>query len=333
VARTCAFCTSSINDSDAFCQSCGRAAGSSGGYGYGTMTETAAPSVATVASATPPSWAAQAPQVPMTANGSSAAEAPGGANDTYMGLRLKYDPQPEPSWDPIGSTRYLAQIALRAALYWAVGAFVDFVLFIFTAIVAGGSHSLSAIEGTGGFFTIVIFLFNLVLFICFWFLKVPIQLSEWKLTVDGKAAAAPTVFSHIGWVLYGRQTPIDSLRVQQFRLPGTGSRDYLELQSGIFYGYIACFPYGHDLYVGWTFWVRISPFRYLCMFVARIWQSLFNRGSDLYVSLRYDSARAMRETMHSATREGVDVAAGHLEAQGQGIVGTAIPVTEHAVTR
>jgi hypothetical protein len=41
----------------------------------------------------------------------------------------------------------------------------------------------------------------------------------------------------------------------------------------------------------------------------------------------------MRETMHSATREGVDVAVGRMEAQGQGIIGTAIPVAEHAVAQ
>lgn len=45
------------------------------------------------------------------------------------------------------------------------------------------------------------------------------------------------------------------------------------------------------------------------------------------------AARAMRETMHSATREGVDVAVGRMEAQGQGIIGTAIPVAEHAAAQ
>jgi hypothetical protein len=69
------------------------------------------------------------------------------------------------------------------------------------------------------------------------------------------------------------------------------------------------------------------------MLIGRIWQSLFNHGSDLYTSLRYDSARAMRETMHSATREGVDVAVGRMEAQGQEIIGTAIPAAEHAVAQ
>ena len=93
---------------------------------------------------------------------------------------------------------------------------------------------------------------------------------------------------------------------------------------------VACFGYGQDLYVGWTFWITLSPFRYVCMIIARIWQSLFNRGSDLYTSFRYDSARAMRETMHSAAREGVDVAIGQLAGQGHGIVGSLIGVAESA---
>jgi hypothetical protein len=244
-----------------------------------------------------------------------------------------YNPQPEASWDPIGSPRYLGQVALRAALYWAVWTFVYALCGILLLLFVHSSPSLSTLAGSSGFLGIVLVLFSLGLAVCFWFLKVPIQLSEWKLTVDGKAAAAPVVFSHIAWVLYGRQTPVDSMRVQQFRLPGTGSREYLELRMGMFYGYVACFPYGQDLYVGWTFWVRIAPIRYLWMFVTRIWQSLLNRGSDLYISLRYDSARALREVIHSATREGVDVAVGNLEAQGAGIVGTAIPVEEHMVTQ
>ena len=121
-------------------------------------------------------------------------------------------------------------------------------------------------------------------------------------------------------------------RTQRFKLPRSAPRDYLELNSGIFYGYVACFGYGQDLYIGWTYWSKLSPIRYVFIFFARLWQSLFNRGSDLYVSLRFDSARALRKTMHRATRQGVDVAVGRLEAQGQGIIGSAIPVTEHAGT-
>ena len=71
--------------------------------------------------------------------------------------------------------------------------------------------------------------------------------------------------------------------------------------------------------MGWTFWLRISPLRWFLMLLARLWQTLMRRGTDLYVSLRYDYARAMREAMHSVAREGVDVAVGEAHPQGQDI--------------
>jgi hypothetical protein len=117
--------------------------------------------------------------------------------------------------------------------------------------------------------------------------------------------------------------------VQRFRLPNTPPREYLELHSGIFYGYIACFAYGEDLYVGWTFWIRISPVQYVGMFLGRIFRSMFNKSNDLYVSLRYDSARALRETIHNASREGVDFAIAGIDTAEPMIVGTAIPVVDN----
>jgi hypothetical protein len=311
-------------------------------------------------SATPtgaaPSWPTASgtgglPSALPTRGVSSPAAAPDGVNDAYMGRRLMYNVPPEHTFDPLGSNRFLDQVRLRAQLYvlsWGLGFSAFLVLFLVTNIgsiassINSSANSLnqfgeaaapasSPINGFGYFLIVIMALFSLVLAICFWFLKVPIQLSEWKITVDGKGMAAPTVFGHIAAVLYERRAPIAPMRAQRFKLP-SAPRDYLELNSGIFYGYVACFAYGRDLYIGWTYWSRLSPIRYVFMFLARLWQSLFNRGSDLYVSLRYDSARALRETIHSATREGVDVAVGRLEAQGQGIIGSAIPVTEHTGT-
>lgn len=355
--QTCTHCQTSINDDDAFCQGCGRPTASANGSDV--MPEDPEPAVAAVPTGGLPSWAIPAgtgglPSALPTRSGPSAAVAPGGANDVYMGRRLTYSVSPEPTFDPLGNSRFLGHVGQRLALYALVGglgATVLFFLFIVTNIgdivsymsnsgggvdqfgdVVATTGPSSPVNGFGDFIVVVFFLFGLALTLCFWFLKIPIQLSEWKLTVEGKAAAEPTVFGHIAAVLYERRTPIAPIRAQRFRLPQTGYRDYLELHSHIFYGYVACFAYGQDLYIGWTFWSRLSPFRYVCMFIARIFQSLFGRGTDLYVSLRYDSARALRETIHSATREGVDVAVGRLEAVGQGIIGSAIPVTEHTVT-
>jgi hypothetical protein len=240
-------------------------------------------------------------------------------------MRLQYQATPEPTFDPIGNVRFLFQLWVRSLLYSVVYLFGAFVGLIICGLIA-----VVALPVGLTLFVIAAVVVWLVLAICFWFLKIPIQLSEWKISLDNKAAAVPMVFDHIAWVLRGRAVPLDSLQVRRLNLPGEGVRDYLELRRGIFTGYVACFAYGQDLYVGWTFWITLSPFRYFIMIVTRIWHSLFNRGSDLYTSFRYDSARAMRETMHSAAREGVDVAIGELAGQGRGVVGSVISVAESA---
>jgi hypothetical protein len=273
--------------------------------------------MATVADVPGTAWPGSRPSMPSSSlpqAGPAVGQA--GPNTTYMGLRLQYQPVPEASFDPIGNVRFLFQMFVRYVLYvlvYLLGAFAGAILCGIIAL-AIGFHAGAFLYGLAAV------LIGLTLTACFWFLKIPIQLSEWKISVDNKGAAAPAVFDHVTWVLRGRAVPLDSLQVRRLNLPGEGVRDYLELRRGIFTGYVACFPYGADLYVGWTFWITLSPFRYVCMIVVRIWHSLTGKGSDLYTTLRYDSARAMREVMHSATREGVDVAVGSIAGQGHGIV-------------
>jgi hypothetical protein len=301
-----------------FCQRCGARAGA-GLPSYSQSSPTVAQAVPAVAMV--PGWGGDTATVLPTGSmpDSRAANAAVGSaelNSSYLGRRLMYDVNPEPSFDPLGSPRYLTQMALRYFLYvW---------VFAFAAIIM-----LPLLLG-GPLYPIALFIVGIVLICCYWFLKVPIKLSEWKFSVDGKGEAAPMVLDHIAWVLRQRGTPLNSVTLVRLHPPADTAKDYLELRSTIFYGYIACFPYGTDLYLGWTFWVRVSPFWYLCMTVARLWQSLVNKGNDLYTSLRFDTARALRETMHSATREGTDVAVGRLQAQGRGIIGTEIQIKESA---
>jgi hypothetical protein len=332
VALTCTNCGSQITAGRSFCQACGYQAAAPASASPASLASPVFP--ADLPPWSPPSggWASAA-DGPSSGAWAGAAAGPAGPNAVYLGKRLGYATPPETPMDPLGNGRFMAQLGMRAAIYYLSYYFAGFLSFLFVLIILLLTKSQTAAAVLFGFFSIVSVIVGLAAFCCFWFLKIPIQLSEWKIMIDGQGAAAPVVFNHIASVIYRRGTPIGPLRVQRFRLPNAAPRDYLELNSDLFYGYVACFGYGRDLYVGWTFWVRISPFRYLCMFIARLYHALFNRGNDLYVSLRYDAARAMREILHSATREGVDVAVGRLEAQGQGIVGTAIPVQDHVVTQ
>jgi hypothetical protein len=301
MALTCTYCRTSIDPRDMFCPNCGRDASGS--------------------------WPASEPPTGSAAR-INAAAGQATPNATYLGMGLLYNQRPEGTFDPLLNARYLVQFAVRAAI-WAIFYLISYVVFsvLFLLIDPGGLlaafdpglASLMGVHLNGGGVLLMLLAcaVDLALLLTFWLLKIPFQLSEWKFSVDGKGAAAPIVFGHISQVLRDRHIPLDSLQVRKLNLPGaSGTRDYLELRSGLFYGYVGCFPYGQDLYVGWTFWVRISPLEYAWMSIKRTWESITNKGSDLYTSLRYDSARALRQSMHSAVREGIDVAAGQLAAVG-----------------
>ncbi len=238
-----------------------------------------------------------------------------GQDVSYRGLRLAYDKVPEDPFDPIGNPRLLRQFGRHALLYLLVYSSAA-VLFGIVLLIAG--------TGIGYRAAITLWWIGAAsvgfLFLClFWLIPVPAQLSEWKFLVDGQASIAPVAFDHIAWALERRETPLDEVKIRRLKLAGGESRDYLEVRRGLFSGLVSCFAYGQDLYLGWTFWLRISPLRCALMMLARLWQTLQRRGNDLYVSLRYDYARAMREAVHSATREGVEVATGQERPQGQGI--------------
>jgi hypothetical protein len=240
--------------------------------------------------------------------------------------RMGYERTPEPSFDPLVNRSLLTQFLLHWLVY--------LLTYLAGGVVAGiGALLLGAIGlgfGTASkLWVIGAVIVGGVMLCMYWFVPVPALLSEWKILVDTQAAAAPTTFDHIAWAVGQHQTPLDGLQVRRLKLAGGEGRDYLELRRGLFTGFISCFAYGQDLYVGWTFWLQISPFRWVLMALARLWQTLARRGSDLYVTLRFDSAKAMREAMHSVAREGVDVAIGQLRAQGQGTMAlTQVAVTE-----
>jgi hypothetical protein len=310
----CRSCGLPLAAGDIFCGNCGQATA------VPAKAATAAPPArsAAVPPRTPAtgrtnfSWPSS-PSTPVPAEAAVGQQTP---NALYLGLRLVYDKSPEPSFDPIRNGNLLRQFALHWLLYlvvYSVGGLLAGIVLLILAVIGIGLSAAITLWLVGAA------IIALLLGCLYWLIPVPAQLSEWKFLVDGKAQVAPVTFDHIAWALQQRQTPLDMVQVRRLKLAGGEGRDYLELRRGLFSGLICCFAYGADLYVGWTFWLRISPLRWFLMLIARLWQTLMRRGTDLYVSLRYDYARAMREAMHSVAREGVDVAVGAAHPQGQNI--------------
>ena len=300
---TCVNCGFLLAAGDTYCGNCGQSASAV---------------AATATNGWLNSWGA-----PERAAPEAAAVGLGTPNAQYLGLRLVYEKEPEGSFDPLGNRRLLVQFVrhwFQYVVLYFLGAFVTVIALLFLHVLGLSADGAVTLGEVGAALTAI------VLGCLYWLLPVPALLSEWKFSVDDKGAAAPVSFEHIAWALRRRETPLDLMQVRHLNLAGGQGRDYLELRRGLFTGFISCFAYGQDLYVGWTFYLRLSPLRYLLMALARIWQTLKRQGTDLYVTLRFDYARAMREAMHSAAREGVDVAAGQLRAQGQGTIGGAVKV-------
>jgi hypothetical protein len=308
---TCEHCGMAAGADDRFCANCGQVPSPDPGA---TAAFTQVPVQASG------SWPGRLAGSAIPADPAVTGRAP---NDYYRGRRLSYDPVPEGSFDPVFSPQLLRQFCLRGLLYllvYSVAGAASAILLLIVAVLGLGFGAAISLWLIGAAAT------GLLLLVLFLLIPVHTQLSEWKFFVDGQARAAPVAFDHIAWALRQRQTPLDAVQVRRLRLAGRQSRDYLELRRDLFTGLISCFDYGQDLFVGWTFWLRLSFGRWLLMLAARLLRSLTHRGDDLYASLRYDYARAMREAVHSVARQGAAAAAG--ETRPQGHVASSLPVVD-----
>jgi hypothetical protein len=199
--------------------------------------------------------------------------------------------------DPLGS-RFGAAAARQAGVFAALAALATLIVI---ALEQGGSIS------HGSTLVLLIWIGTTIAYLL---IRIPVSLSEWKMLIDDRGPQAQAVFGHVAHVLQRRQVPVDSIRVRALSQPGHPRHDYLAVRHGILTGYVTCFPYGTDLYIGWTLWWRFSPLHYAVMRAGRRWQTLTIRGSELHLLYRYDVAKAMRAALHAAVGEAVDAANG-----------------------
>lgn len=319
----CAHCGLALAEGDEFCGNCGQPARPSD-TAVIQAAPAARPAPTPARSAAPPTTAGRESAAPMPVVAASPAsldsELQSGAADPeiadvgpYLPLAASQlriaDVVGEPTFDPLRNKRLLGQMARRFVLLLFVAFGIE-VVFLFVGLILSfiGGFALATLAG------IVSVLVAIALFLCFWLLPVPAMLAYGSKLISDRAPLARRVMECIAQALDQHATPRDSFQVRPLSLPGEGRRDYLELRRGIFAGYISSFPHGHDLYMGWTFWIYMSPWRLLLMRIGRTIQNFRGRGNDLYQTLRYESVRATVGAIQICTREGLEVALG--EADG-----------------
>jgi hypothetical protein len=241
----------------------------------------------------------------------------------YLGEPMLYtkDIRSPESLDPLENAGYLRRLLLHAilvALVWGLGSIATFAL---GAIVFFGFNFISLVTGI-----LLTAAWWIIMACVFWLRKLQRQVAGWNFLIGDKAELAPLTFTHIVWAFNRRGTPVDSCRVRRFSAPGQGQREVLEVRNGIFYSLVSCFASGDDLYIGWTYWLCLSPARWLMLWLRRfLWGTrLYDHAVDS--SLRADRAEALRAALHRVVQEGVEVAMGKLAAQGEGTIGTVVPV-------
>lgn len=215
--------------------------------------------------------------------------------------------------DPACSTRFLLRVLRQAGVFAGIYVLTETVLlivFLSLGFAKMGLHTAFRLE------TQSLWPVALGLAILFWIIPVPALLGQWAMLVESSADASSVTFEHIALAFRDHDAPLDSLEVRAVSPPHESPRDYLELRRGRFSGFISCFPHGRDLYVGWTFFLRMSPAQLMLISVVRSVQHVTRRGGDVRRALWSESTRALIAAMHSATLAGVGSAVTAPDAAG-----------------
>ncbi len=204
------------------------------------------------------------------------------------------------TFDPVGNNRFLLQVLRQGAIYAGIYALIQtaalscFLLLGLCRIGLGAAMGLEIIS---------LKVVAIILVIPFWLIPVSALLGQWTMLVEGGKDTAKETFQRMGAAFSEHEVPVNSVEVRTVLPSGEEAREYLELRRGRFRGFLSCFPHGRDLYLGWTFWLRMSPARLLLLILGRQLRNP-GGGGDIDQALWAESARALVAAMHSATLAG-----------------------------
>jgi hypothetical protein len=256
-----------------------------------------------------------------------AAASRGAPNDTYLGNRLLYHDELKTDISGQASAEQLKGLFMQAVIFlalsvvaWIGVSIVSLIVWLFAKSINKTLGRLVLLGGQG-----VAELAGVAVLIAFWFFPLKEGISEWMIVLDDRAAAADSAYAQIYGALVRRQTPA-RVRPMRFKAGGGGGRrSLLEIGQGEYSAIVSVFPYGADLFVGWTMWWTIYPGRLL-------WRVFIHgtRGSkpSFQAAIGSDNVKALREIVHTVTREGVDVAQMGITVDLEATFGSSLPVEQ-----
>jgi hypothetical protein len=202
-----------------------------------------------------------------------------------------------------GKTIFLLWLraAIASFVVYLIPAFIGFILLISSA----GDSSTSSFDtqpsnssSGAGWFVFA----GVASFAVFWVVllvsRLPEPVGEWRVLLADRHDRAGSVYEAIVHTLSSRNYPI---------VPKSfGTR--LTLNERHYTAYISVFNYGSSLYLGWMMWRSRRGTELIGQFMSDLGRSMKGENEIEHQLLRSEGARAMREAVHLACREGLMVA-------------------------
>ncbi|MGW1378013.1 hypothetical protein ACWD6P_27585 [Streptomyces sp. NPDC002446] len=233
----------------------------------------------------------------------------GDGNAAYLDKTLRYQPI-ELALNESVSAKTIFFLWLRAAVaavvVGAIPAFIGIVSLLsgmgqessdpFGYGGSGDSGSSSS-SGTGW-----LAFAQLASFAVFWIVllasRLPEPVAEWRVLLADRPDRASAVYATITQTLGSRRYPLTAR--------GHGTR--ITLNDPPYTAYVSVFNYGSSLYLGWMMWRSRRGTELMGQFLGDFFRGLKGDNAIEHQMLRSEGARAMREAVHLACREGLMVA-------------------------
>jgi hypothetical protein len=220
----------------------------------------------------------------------------------YRNQGLQFRPV-EVNLDESVSLRSLIQLAFRAfvasILLWFV-----FAIFALLVLLAGSEDGPALVMTIGALLSTLLFWAVLL------FSQMEEPISEWRTLIEDKSRAASSAYAVIYGSLSRRRIPVNSaaMRIRTDILSQEIVNNRLTISDREYVAYVSVFEYGTSLYVGWTMFRARRGTVLIARFLKDVLGGFLGRTGLIVQMLRTERARAMREAVHSAVREGVEVA-------------------------
>jgi hypothetical protein len=192
---------------------------------------------------------------------------------------------------------------LRAALIASVVQCVPLVIGLIS--LAGSSEEVGAFGETesssssgSGWFTFAALLGFAVFVLLLFFTRTPEPVAEWRVLLADRYDRAEEAYQAINRTLATRRYPITPI--------AEGNR--LKLSMKPYTAYVSVFRYGTGLYLGWMMWRSRRGSELLARYFTDLYLGIKGQNTIEEQLLRSEGARAMREAVHLACREGLMVA-------------------------